>query len=96
MSEPDPDGSAATDADGPDDETVVRAAAEAAGGVILDEYKQSALEDLDVTVGFEDGVLEVDVYLNPPPGTSDADAERVAAAAVEAAETAVDELFGRA
>ncbi|MFB6304021.1 MAG: DUF3194 domain-containing protein [Haloferacaceae archaeon] len=78
--------------DGPSDEAVVTAAAEAAEGVVLDRYKQSRIEDLDVTVTFEDGVLEVDVYVNPPED-ADADPEAVVAEAVEAAEAAVDELF---
>jgi hypothetical protein len=74
----------------PSDEAVVQAASEAAEGVILSRYKQSDVTDLDVTVRFEDGTLEVDVYLNAP---DDPDPEAVANEAIEAAEDAVDELF---
>lgn len=76
----------------PTDEAVVEAASDAAEGVVLSRYKQSEVTDLDVTVRFEDGVLEVDVYLNAP---EDPDPEAVVREAVEAAEAAVDELFGR-
>jgi hypothetical protein len=74
----------------PSDEAVVQAASEAAEGVILSRYKQSDVTDLDVTVRFEDGTLEVDVYLNAP---DDPDPEAVANEAIEAAADAVDELF---
>ncbi|MFB6088103.1 MAG: DUF3194 domain-containing protein [Haloarculaceae archaeon] len=87
-----------TSGDGPErpsDEAVVTAAAEAAEGVVLDRYKQSRLEDLDVTVSFEDGVLEVDVYVNPPE-SADHDPDEVVDAAVAAAEAAVDDLFADA
>ena len=49
------------------------------------------MTDLDVTVTFEDGVLDVDVYVNAP---DDPDPATVAEAATEAAGDAVDELFG--
>jgi len=75
----------------PTDEEVVRAAAAAAEGVILDRYKQSELDDFDVTVSFDDGVLDVDVYVNPPDDAGDADA--VANEAARAAGDAVDDLF---
>jgi uncharacterized alkaline shock family protein YloU len=74
----------------PTDEEVVRTAAEAAEGLIFDRYKQSAVRDVDVTVTFEDGVLEVDVYLNAP---DDEKAERVADEAARTAQAAVDDLF---
>jgi hypothetical protein len=48
------------------------------------------VRDVDVTVTFEDGVLEVDVYLNAP---DDETAERVADEAARAARDAVDDLF---
>ncbi|WP_435064669.1 DUF3194 domain-containing protein [Halobaculum sp. EA56] len=81
--------------DGPDptDEEVVSAASEAAEGVVLDRYKQSELRDFDVTVTFEEGVLDVDVYVNPP-ADADADADAVAEEAARAARDAVDDLFG--
>ncbi|CCQ37885.1 DUF3194 family protein [Natronomonas moolapensis 8.8.11] len=75
---------------GPTDEAVAEAASDAAEGLVLSRYKQSEVTDLDVTVRFEEGVLEVDVYLNAP---DDPDPEAVAEEAVEAAEAAVDELF---
>ncbi len=77
----------------PTDEDVVEAASDAAEGVILSRYKQSNVTDMDVTVRFEDGTLEVDVYLDAP---DDPGPEAVAREAVEAAETAVDELFADA
>jgi hypothetical protein len=75
----------------PTDEEVVQTAAEAAEGLVFSRYKQSEVTDLDVTVSFEDGVLEVDVYLNAPDDT--ADPERVADDAALAARAAVDDLF---
>ena len=75
----------------PTDEAVVQAAAEAAEGVIFDRYKQSNVDDFDVTVTFEDGVLDVDVYVNAP-GDAD-DAQTVADDAVQAAHDAVESLF---
>ncbi len=74
----------------PTDEAVVEAASDAAEGVILSRYKQSEVADMGVTVRFESGTLDVDVYLNAP---EEPDPETVAQEAVEAAEAAVDELF---
>ncbi len=74
----------------PTDEEVVETASEAAEGLVFSRYKQSAVEDLDITVSFEEGVLDLDVYLNAP---DDPDPEIVADEAVLAAESAVDELF---
>jgi len=73
----------------PTDEEVVQAAAEAAESRVFEAYSTSEVRDLDVTVTFEEGILEVDVYLN----VDDDEAERVAEEAVAAAERAVDELF---
>ncbi|MFC6769632.1 DUF3194 domain-containing protein [Natrinema soli] len=80
--------------DEPSDETVVQTASDAAEGVIFSQYKQSDVRDYDVTVVFEDGVLEVDVYLNAPEDEDEADPEQVADDAALAARHAVDELFG--
>ncbi len=77
----------------PSDEKVVRVAAEAAEGLVFSRYKQSAVRDLDVTVTFEEGVLEVDVYLNVPDAEDDSEPERVADDAALAAREAVDDLF---
>ncbi|WP_226041010.1 DUF3194 domain-containing protein [Natrinema sp. DC36] len=78
--------------DEPSDETVVQTAADAAEGVIFSQYKQSDVRDYDVTVVFEDGVLEVDVYLNAPD--DEANPDQVADDAALAAREAVDDLFG--
>ncbi|WP_435195910.1 DUF3194 domain-containing protein [Natronomonas sp. EA1] len=72
----------------PTDEEVIGTASDAAEGLIFDRYKKSEVKDVDVTVTFEDGVLDVDVYLNAP-----GDAEQVADDAALAAQAAVDELF---
>jgi hypothetical protein len=75
-----------------DDERVTRVAAEAAEGLVLSRFDKSEVADLDVTVTFEDGILEVDVYLDvPEPGI--ADPEQVADDAALAGQRAVDELF---
>ncbi len=79
--------------DEPSDEAIVEAASDAAEGVILSRYKQSDVTDLDVTVRFESGTLEIDVYLNAP---DEPDPDAVAREAIEAAEAAVDELFENA
>ena len=77
--------------DEPTEREVVETAAAAAEGVIFAHYRQSEVRDFDVTITFEDGVLDVDVYLNAPDG--DADPEEVADEAAKAATGAVDELF---
>ncbi|MFA9415308.1 DUF3194 domain-containing protein [Natrinema sp. HArc-T2] len=79
--------------DEPTADDVVQTASDAAEGYVFSQYKQSAVRDLDVTVTFEDGVLEVDVYLNVPEGDAEADPEQVADDAALAARQAVDELF---
>ena len=75
----------------PTDEEVVRTAAEAAEGLVFSRFKRSAVDDYDVGVTFEDGVLEVDVWIHAPEG--DADPEQVADDAALAARSAVDDLF---
>ncbi|GAB3665169.1 DUF3194 domain-containing protein [Halopiger thermotolerans] len=83
-----------TETDGePTAEEVVQAASDAAEGYVFSEYKQSNVRDLDVTVTFEDGVLEVDVYLNAPDEEGGPDPKRVADDAALVAQQAVDELF---
>ena len=76
----------------PTDAEVVETASAAAEGVVLKHYRQSELTDLDITVTFEEGVLEVDVYINPP-ADAEPDAEAVADEAARTAQEAVDELF---
>ncbi|SDK26870.1 DUF3194 domain-containing protein [Natronorubrum texcoconense] len=78
----------------PTDDEVVQTASDAAEGYVFSQYKQSAVRDLDVTVTFEEGVLEVDVYLNAPETEDGPDAEQVADDAALTARNAVDELFG--
>ncbi|EMA34098.1 hypothetical protein [Halobiforma nitratireducens] len=78
----------------PSDETVVQTASDAAEGLIFSRYKQSEVRDYDVTITFEDGVLEVDVYLNAPDEEGGPDPDQVADDAALAARQAVDELFG--
>ena len=78
----------------PTDEEVVQTAAEAAEGLIFARFKQSRVKDVDVTVTFEDGVLDVDVYINAPDDAEDAEA--VADEAARTAQEAVDELFAAA
>jgi hypothetical protein len=77
----------------PSDETVVQTAAEAAENVVFSRLGRSSVEDIDITVTFEDGILEVDVYLNAPDVSGDPD--RVADDAALAARGAVDDLFGK-
>ena len=72
----------------PTAETVVTEAAEAAEAVVFSRYKRSEVRDLDVTVTFEAGHLELDVYIDAP-----GDDEQVANDAVLAARAAVDRLF---
>ncbi|NGM71480.1 DUF3194 domain-containing protein [Natronolimnobius sp. AArcel1] len=78
----------------PTAEEVVQTASDAAEGYVFAQYKQSAVRDLDVTVEFEDGVLEVDVYLNAPGEDGGPDPEQVADDAALTAREAVDDLFG--
>ena len=88
------DDASAPDADSsnePSDETVVQTAAEAAENVVFSRLGRSSVEDIDITVTFEDGILEVDVYLNAPDGSGDPD--RVADDAALAARGVVDDLF---
>jgi hypothetical protein len=74
----------------PSDDEVVQTAAEAAEGLILSRLTNAEVKDLDVTVSFEDDVLDVDVYLNAPEAD---DEEKIAEDAALAARSAVDELF---
>jgi hypothetical protein len=75
----------------PTDDEVVEAASDAAESVVFSRYGKSEIEDVDVTVTFEDGVLDVDVYVNAPE--SRLDETQVADDAALAARAAVDELF---
>jgi hypothetical protein len=77
--------------DDPTDDEVVQTAAQAAEDVVFSRLSRSDVEDLDITVTFDDGVLDVDVYLNA--SDSRADADRVADDAALAARGAVDDLF---
>ena len=75
----------------PSDEEIVQVAAEAAEEAVFLRYKQSEVTDLDVTVTFEDGVLEIDIYLNAPE--SEEDPDEIVDEAARAGQAAVDELF---
>ncbi|WP_302082499.1 DUF3194 domain-containing protein [Salinibaculum rarum] len=75
----------------PTDDEVVQTAAAAAEDVVFSRLSRSNVEDLDITVSFDDGILEVDVYFNAPD--SQADTGRVAEDATLAARAAVDDLF---
>ncbi|MDT3436320.1 DUF3194 domain-containing protein [Haloarcula sp. 1CSR25-25] len=75
----------------PTDDEVVETASTAAEDVVFSRYDIGAVEDLDVTVTFEDGVLDVDVYVNAPDSRQDE--TRVADDAALAARAAVDDLF---
>jgi len=77
--------------DGPTEDEVVQTAASAAEDVVFSRLDVDEVDDLDVTVTFEDGVLVVDVYLNAPGSRTDPD--RVADDAALAARGAVDDLF---
>lgn len=70
-----------------DETTVVEAAANAAEDVVFARYDRSEVRDIDVTVSFTDGELEVDVYLDAP-----GDVEQVVEDAVLAARTAADDV----
>lgn len=78
----------------PTDVEVVETASTAAEGLVLDRLRSSDIEDLDVTVTFEDDILEVDVYVHAPE--SDEDVDQVVDDAALAAQDAVDELFADA
>ncbi|MFW5938292.1 MAG: DUF3194 domain-containing protein [Halanaeroarchaeum sp.] len=75
----------------PSDEAVVETAAEAAQGFVFSKLRQSDVDDLDVTVTFEDGTLTVDVYVLAPD--VDAYIDQIADDAARAAQSAVDDLF---
>jgi len=77
--------------DDPSDTDVVQAAAAAAEGVVFSRLDRADVEDLDVTVTFEEGILEVDVYCNAPEAHADVD--QVTEDAALAARAAVDELL---
>jgi hypothetical protein len=76
-------------ADSVDDADVVREAAAAAEDVIFSRYEQGAIRDIDVTVTFEDGQFEVDVYLDVSEESRDPD--QVVEDAVLAARSVADE-----
>jgi hypothetical protein len=76
---------------GPSEATVVETAASAAERVIFSRYSKGEVTDYDVTVSFEDGQFAVDIYIEAPEASPDAD--RVADDAALAARGAVDDLF---
>lgn len=84
-------GSGTREGAGHSDSVVVETAAEAAENLVFSRLAHEDVRDLDVTVSFESGILEVDVYLNAP----DADEPEAAVAddAALAARAAVDDLL---
>lgn len=80
-----------SDASTPTDATVVETAAAAAESVVFSRIDEGEIDDLDVTVSFEEDVLEVDVYVHAPDAS--ADEQQVADDAALAAQSAVDDLF---
>ena len=84
------DGGSTQDGDGPSDDEVVQTAAEAAEQVVFSRFSRSDVSDVDISVSFEDGILEVDVYIE---ADGEADPEQVADDAALAAQGAVDDLF---
>ena len=80
-----------TEAEEPTDAEVVEVAASAAEDVVFSRLGKSDVADVDVTVSFEDGVLDVDVYVRAPDDHTDEEA--VAEDAALAARSAVDDLF---
>lgn len=79
------------DQEPPSDSEVVRTAAAAAERVIFSRIDRVEVEDVDVTVSFEDRRLDVDVYLHAPDAL--VDTQQVADDAALAARAAVDELL---
>lgn len=77
--------------DGPSDDEVVEVASNAAENVVFSRFSTSDLEDVDVTVTFDDGMLEVDVYVRARDDHADED--QIAEDAALAAQSAVDDLF---
>ncbi|MFB6253326.1 MAG: DUF3194 domain-containing protein [Halobacteriaceae archaeon] len=75
----------------PEDEEIVETATDAAQDVIFSRLRTSTIEDYDLTVTYEDGILNVDIYLNAPE--SGKDTQQIVDDAVLAAEAAVDDLF---
>ena len=74
-----------------DPESVVETASEAAHGYVFSRLAKASIEDIDVTVSFEDDVLEVDVKILAPDAEDDI--EQIAEDAARVAGNAVDELL---
>ncbi|MBS3761264.1 DUF3194 domain-containing protein [Halodesulfurarchaeum sp.] len=74
-----------------DSATVVETASNAAHGYVFSRLANSTVEDIDVTVTFEDEVLDVEVSIFAPE--ADADLEHIAQDAARVAGEAVDDLF---
>lgn len=71
------------------DEEIVEAASDAASEVVFSRLSVEAVHDLDIAVTYDEGVLEVDVYLHAPT----ADSATIADDAALAAQQAVDDLL---
>ena len=73
----------------PTKEEIVDQAAEAATDLIFSHYDASAVEDVDVSIAFEEEELSIDIYLKTGAET-DEDQERERRVADDAALAAVD------
>ena len=73
-----------------DPERAVEAASEAAHGYVFSRLAKSAVDDIDVTVSYEDDVLEVEVSILAPE--VDADLDQIASDAAAIAGDAVEDL----
>lgn len=72
----------------PSEPEIVDTATQAAHDIIFSRYDRSEVRDLEVTARFEDGIFEIEVFVDGP-----GDSEQVADDAALAAQSAVDELF---
>ena len=89
-----PDDASAEDAGSdvaPTDSEVVETAAAAAKDVVFSRIDAGDVEDLDVAVTFEEGMLEVDIYLHAPDALEDE--QQVADDAALAARAAADDVL---
>jgi hypothetical protein len=73
-----------------DPERAVERASEAAHGYVFSRLAKTDVDDIDVTVTFEDDVLEVDVSILAPE--AEADIEQIASDAAAIAGEAVEDL----
>lgn len=75
----------------PDDTTIVETAAARAEEIVFERLSPSQVNDLDVTVKFDDGNLEIDVFVSAPDASIET--SQVVDDAAIAARRAVDDLL---